>query len=91
MSNHIKTSEGSTWPLPDREDDDRPLAWALTYAEPTREELLRAVSIIRAYSYLVTETTTRRRNAIVRDIRHHTTLDALDALRDEHATDGELA
>jgi hypothetical protein len=65
-------SDGSSWPLPVVGDDD--LCWRLTYGTPTygapsREDLLRAVSIISAYNYLLLETTRDRRALIVRELR----------------------
>ena len=70
MSEHwTRLTDGTTWPVPDRDDSDRPLGWVLTYGTPTRQELLRAVSIINAYGYLVLETTQDRRNQVVREIK----------------------
>lgn len=70
MSAHLRLSDGTTWPRPDLEsDNDSGLAWRLTYGEPTRTDLIRAASVIRAYSYLVTETTRARRDQVCRDVR----------------------
>ena len=70
MSDHwTQLADGTVWPVPDAVDDDRQIGWTLTYGTPTREELLRAASIIRAYDFLVLETTSERRNQIVREIR----------------------
>lgn len=67
MSTHVRLSDESTWPLPDL--DEVGLSWRLTYGTPSREDLLRAVSIIRAYGYLLTETNQQRRAMVVREIR----------------------
>ena len=70
MSEHwMRLEDGTTWPVPDDSNSDRPLGWALTYGTPTRGELLRAVSVINAYGYLVLETTRERRNQVVRELR----------------------
>lgn len=63
-SGHAQLSDGSTWPLPDPD-----LGWTLTYGKPTREDLLRAASLISAYGYLITETTRDRRALVFREIR----------------------
>jgi hypothetical protein len=70
MSRHLRLSDGTTWPRPDLESDaDAGLAWRLTYGEPTRADLLQAASVIRAYGYLLTETTRTRRDQVCRDVR----------------------
>lgn len=71
---HVRLSDGSTWPLPDVESDASERAdvgWLLTYApdQMTRAEQLRAASIIRAYGFLLTETTRERRDLVTREVR----------------------
>jgi hypothetical protein len=70
-------SDGTTWPLPDLDNDDRPVSWLLTHApeQMTRAEQLRAASIIHAYGYLLTETTRERRDMVVREMRAALTKD----------------
>jgi len=65
----VKLPDGSSWPLPDGEDDDRPLGWTLTYGTPTREDLLRAVSILNAYDYMTIHATKAKRDMACRAIR----------------------
>lgn len=71
-SNHLRLTDGTVWPRPDLIGDDRPLAWVLTYTTPTRQELLRAASVVAAYGALIGETT-KRRQQVVRDIRSELT------------------
>lgn len=65
---HIRLSDGTTWPNP-HPKGDADLSWTLTYGQPTRQELLLAASIVRAYRYLITETTEARRRLIIRELR----------------------
>lgn len=65
----LTLSDGSSWPMPALDTPEGGLAWRLTYTEPSRADVLRAVSIINAYAYLLTETTAKRRDLIVREIR----------------------
>lgn len=67
MSGRVKVSDGSSWPRPD--DDDFGLAWRLTYAEPTKSDLLAAASVISAYEYLICSTTAERRALVIREVR----------------------
>jgi hypothetical protein len=67
----LRTSQETTWPIPDTEDDDRSLAWVLTYGTPTREELLRAASVVSAYGYMVSASTRENRDLVCREIRAH--------------------
>jgi hypothetical protein len=55
--------------MPPLDTPEGGLAWRLTYTEPTREDVLLAASVINAYAYLLTETTAKRRDLIVREVR----------------------
>lgn len=65
----LRTSQNTMWPIPDNENDDRPLGWVLTYGTPTRQELLRAASVIGAYGYMVAQSTRQDRDLVCREIR----------------------
>ncbi len=65
----IKLSDGSSWPRPCMENDDRPANWAARYSTLTRAEILELASIAEAYGYLICGTTATRRNLVVREIR----------------------
>lgn len=68
-SNHIKLSDGSLWPRPCMESDDRPTSWAARYSTLTREEIMRLASIADSYGYLVCETDRAKRDLVAREIR----------------------
>lgn len=65
----IKLSDGSSWPRPCMGRDDRSVTWAARYSTLTREELMQLVTLADAYGYLVCETTQKRRDQVVREIR----------------------
>lgn len=71
----IELSDGSSWPRPCMGGDDRSVTWAARYSTLTREELMQLVALADAYGYLVCETTQKRRDQVIKEMRQ--------ALRDE--------
>jgi len=70
MSGRVQMSDGSSWPRPALESDERyGVGHILRYGTPTRADLLAAASIIDAYGYLVAETTCRERDRVCREMR----------------------
>ncbi len=72
MNQRIIVSDGSSWPRPAMESDDRHSpAWRARYAEDTlsRSDLLTLASIADAYGYLIAESTREKRDLVCRDIR----------------------
>lgn len=66
----IKLSDGSSWPRPALESDaECGIGWALTYSTPSRQQLLEAAAIVRAYEHLVAESTREKRDLVCREIR----------------------
>lgn len=68
VGKHAVLTDGTTWPLPDLDDDG--LGWRLTYGVAlSSAETARVASIISAYNYLLMETNAKRRTQVVRDLR----------------------
>lgn len=67
----IKLSDGSSWPRPFLESDDRTPSWAARYAADslTRSEIMQMASMCDAYGYLVCETDRQKRDLVAREIR----------------------
>lgn len=66
----IKVSDGSTWPRPALESDERHgVGHTLRYGTPTREDLMEAAAICDAYGHLVAESTQAKRDLVCREIR----------------------
>ncbi|MBD8056663.1 hypothetical protein ICV35_23725 [Rhodococcus ruber] len=69
---HLIISDDSVWPLPDMETfDGDSIEWKLRHAPEsiTREDQLRAASIISAYGFLVLESGSFKRDLVCREIR----------------------
>lgn len=68
VGKHAVLTDGTTWPLPDLDDDG--LGWRLTCGMAlSSAETARVASIISAYNYLLMETNAKRRTQVVRDLR----------------------
>ena len=70
MSGRVQMSDGSSWPRPALESDERyGVGNILRYGTPTRSDLLVAAEVIDAYGYLIAETTCEKRDLVCHEMR----------------------
>lgn len=66
----VQMSNGSSWPRPALETDERyGVGHTLRYGNPSRTDLLEAAAIIDAYGALIAETTREQRDLVCREMR----------------------
>jgi hypothetical protein len=69
VGNNVILDNDTVWPLVEKDDEKGGLEWRLRYGNPSREDMLKAASIVSAYDNLINFFTQKRQREILGQLK----------------------